>query len=127
MPPARAAVVGGVLIAVAVSVAIPTASLGLTSAKSELPAGVTAAALTAARSSEPVVLNGAQVPGWAQPAATGVAAPFPSGTSDESANGEPDIPGKGLRSAHNGTLVVPPDNPAIPDINPNQVAAYSWV
>lgn len=112
--------------AMAVSVANPTASLGLTSSRTGLATGATAAALTAARAAEPVVLNGSQVPGWAQPAATGVAAPYPSGTSDESQNGEPNVPGKGLRSAHNGTLVVPPNNPAVPNIDPNQVAAYSW-
>ena len=127
MPPARASLVAStaVLMTIAVSLANPTASLGA-GGGSGLPAGVTDAALTAARASEPVVLNGAQVPGWAQPAATGVAAPYPSGHRTSRENGEPNVPGKGLRSAHNGTLVVPPDNPAVPDINPNQVAAYSW-
>jgi hypothetical protein len=102
------------------------ASGGARAATVGLPTGVTAAAVSVARRSEPVVLNGAQIPGWAQPAAVGVAAPYPSGTSDESQYGEPALPGVGLRSAHNGTLVVPPDNPLVPRINPNQVAAYRW-
>ena len=89
--------------------------------------GVTSVAvpgLAAARGSEPVVLNGAQIPGWAEPAAIGVAATYPSGTSVEP--GEPNVPGSGLRSAHNGTLVVPPDAPGITPVDPNTVAAYSW-
>ncbi|HEX7355331.1 MAG TPA: hypothetical protein VF288_10925 [Mycobacteriales bacterium] len=85
---------------------------------------VSLAALAAARAAEPVVLEGSQIPGWAEPAATGVAAPFPSGTSQEP--GEPALPGVGLRSAHNGTIVVPPDLPGVAKIDPNTVAAYHW-
>src|SRR5947209_2221829 len=80
--------------------------------------------LGVAREAEPVVMNGAQIPAWAQPAAVGVGQPYPSGATDE---GQGSALGGGLRSAHNGTLMVPPDNPAVPDIDPGTVAAYSWV
>jgi len=66
-----------------------------------------------ARGVEPVVLTGAQLPGWSGPAADGVAAPYPSGALD------------GVRDAHNGTLVVPPAE-AQTGVNPDEVAAYSW-
>jgi hypothetical protein len=128
MRPARttAIIASTVALATAVAVAQPLAARAAGGSTGSLPNGVSTAALAAARDAEPVVLNGSQIPDWAQPAATGVAAPYPSGTSDESDSGEPAVPGKGLRSAHNGTLVVPPADPAILKIDPNQVAAYSW-
>src|SRR5687768_16698581 len=49
------------------------------------------------RASSPVVLTGAQVPGWSRLPATGEAQPYPSGT--------PAPLGDGVRSAHNGTIV----------------------
>jgi hypothetical protein len=70
-----------------------------------------------ARASEPVVITGAQVPSWSRAAATGLAAPYPSGSL--TADG-----GDGVRSAHNGVLTVPPD--ARTGVNPDQIAAYRW-
>lgn len=81
--------------------------------------------LRQARDAAPVVLTGAQIAQWAAPPAEGVAQPYPSGTTQES--GEPSsIPGVGVRTAHNGTLVVPPTPPGVTQVDPNQVAAYSW-
>ena len=75
-------------------------------------AAVAAGSTLAARSVEPVVLTGAQLIGWSSSAATGVANPYPSGALD------------GLRSAHNGTIVVPPDLRSGAPVE--QIAAYRW-
>jgi hypothetical protein len=72
--------------------------------------------IVSARANEPVILTGSQVPAWTRSAATGVAKTYPSGT--------PSPPGDGVRSAHNGTLAVPPD--ARTGVDPNRVAAYAW-
>lgn len=69
-----------------------------------------------ARDAEVVVLTGADVPAWSRAAATGVPAAHPSGF--------PKPVGDGVRSAHHGTLVVPPDARAGVDVN--RVAAYRW-
>ena len=73
-------------------------------------------AFDGARASSPVVLTGAQVPVWSRLAATGVAQPYPSGT--------PAPTGDGMRSAHNGTIAVPPD--ARSGVDPDEIAAYRW-
>jgi hypothetical protein len=78
-----------------------------------IPATAASPADVPARGVEPVVLTGAQLPGWSGPAADGVAQPYPSGALD------------GVRDAHNGTLVVPPTE-AQTGVDPDQVAAYSW-
>ncbi len=70
-----------------------------------------------ARASEPVVINGRDIPSWSRLAATGVAAAFPSGVTN--ADG-----GDNVRSAHNGTLTVPPDPRT--GVNPDQIAAYRF-
>jgi hypothetical protein len=57
----------------------------------------TPALLPASRDAVPVVLTGAQLPTWSRLAATGTPNTYPSGALD------------GVRDAHNGTLVVPPD------------------
>ncbi|MEY2426006.1 MAG: hypothetical protein QOI61_1578, partial [Actinomycetota bacterium] len=59
-------------------------------------------------------LLGAQLPAWSRSAATGTPRPFPSGTK----------PSRGPRSAHNGTLFVPPDTR--PGAPVDQVVAYRW-
>jgi hypothetical protein len=83
------------------------------------PAGPHAAAgpIVAARASEPVVLTGAQIPGWTRSSATGVAAAYPSGAPKSTG-------GDGARSAHNGILTVPPDTRT--GVDPDQVTAYRW-
>ena len=64
------------------------------------------------RTTAPVVMTGLQLPTWSRLAATGTPKPYPSGALlDE-------------RSAHNGTIVVPPDTR--PGVDPDKVAAYKW-
>src|SRR3954471_17281088 len=79
----------------AIAAVVPLASLVAPGAATR--AALPSDALSARRKAEPVVLTGAQVPSWSRLAATGAANPYPSGALD------------GLRDAHNGTLVVPPD------------------
>ncbi|HYP23596.1 MAG TPA: Ig-like domain-containing protein [Actinomycetota bacterium] len=62
------------------------------------------------RSVEPIILTGAQLPGWSGAPAEGVAEPYPSGAV------------VGERDAHNGQLVVPP---AV-GVNPDDVVAYAF-
>ena len=73
--------------------------------------------IVAARRSEPVVITGAQVPGWSRAAATGVLPPRPFGISSQ-------FGGDNARSAHNGILTLPPD--ARTGVDTDQVAAYRW-
>jgi hypothetical protein len=79
-----------------------------------LPSGPVTAAPTDApvRSVEPVVVTGAQLPTWSRLPAQGLSKPYPSGALD------------GVRDAHNGTVVVPPD--ARTGVVPEDVAAYRW-
>ena len=70
--------------------------------------------LEVARDASPIVLTGAQLPGWSRLPATGVAEPYPSGVQQVD----------GRRTAHNGTLTVPPD--AREGVPVDEVAAYSW-
>lgn len=67
----------------------------------------------AARYAEPVVLTGAELPGWSRLPATGAGAPYPSGSSVDR-----------IRSAHNGFVVVPPD--ARPAVAPERIVAFRW-
>ena len=62
------------------------------------------------RSVEPVVLTGAQLPGWSGAPAEGVAEPYPSGAL------------VGERDAHNGRLAVPP---AV-GVDSDHVVAYAF-
>ena len=65
-----------------------------------------------ARSVEPVVLTGADLPAWSGLPATGLANPDP-----------PHPPADGtFRHAHNGTLLAPPETGAPVD----EIAAYRW-
>jgi cephalosporin-C deacetylase-like acetyl esterase len=92
------------------------------------PVSAVKQALSAARDAEPVVLTGAQLPGWSVPAAQGVAEPYPSGVGAE---GELITEPTGLnkRDAHNGVLIYPA--PGTEDFAPtgvpvNEVAAYRY-
>ncbi len=78
------------------------------------PQAAVAGPVPVARDAAPVVLTGAQLAGWGGPAATGVAQPYPSGVQQVG----------GERTAHNGTLVVPPG--AGTGVPVDDVAAYSW-
>ncbi len=94
-----------------------------------VPPPASAGTITGARAAAPVVLTGSQIAGWSGPAATGVAAAYPSGVSNGSA-GAPDsgvpVPGAdGIRSTHNGRLTVPPAALQT-GVDPDRVAAYRW-
>ncbi|MFN2587789.1 MAG: Ig-like domain-containing protein [Actinomycetota bacterium] len=79
-------------------------------ASSLVPARAASPADAPERGVEPVVLTGAQLPGWSGPPAEGVAEPFPSGAL------------VGARDAHNGVLAAPP---AV-GVDPDHVVAYSF-
>lgn len=66
----------------------------------------------AARSAEPVVLTGADLPAWSRHAAVGSNLPWPSGALD------------GTRSAHHGLVQVPADARTGAPIE--NIAAYRW-
>lgn len=74
------------------------------------PASAASPADAPDRSVEPVILTGAQLPGWSGAPAEGVAEPYPSGAV------------VGERDAHNGQLVVPP---AV-GVDPDHVVAYAF-
>ena len=92
---------------------------GVTGAGLAGAAGPLDAVLPVERDVAPVVLTGAQLPGWSRLPATGVAAPYPGGSTTEDG-----APGDDVRSAHHGTLVVPPD-PRV-GVPVDEVAAYTW-
>jgi hypothetical protein len=78
-----------------------------------VPTSTTAAPTDAPnRSVEPIVLTGAQLPGWSGPASDGVSEPHPSGALQ-------------VRDAHNGTTFVPPKE-TWSTINPDEVVAFSF-
>ena len=108
--PSRRAVALGLLALTAVT------GGGLAAAAPALPTG---AVVPVDRDASPVVLTGAQLPSWSRLPATGVAQPYPAGST--SADGGP---GDDVRSAHHGTLVVPPD--ARTGVPVDEVAAYAW-
>ncbi|HYO60500.1 MAG TPA: hypothetical protein VEU29_01215, partial [Actinomycetota bacterium] len=74
------------------------------------PAGAASPADVPERSVEPIVLTGAQLPGWSGAPAEGVPEPYPSGAVI------------GERDAHNGRLVVPP---AV-GVDPDHVVGYAF-
>ena len=102
-----------------VAAAVPAAAL----TRSAAPAA--SGLLGVARDAAPVVLTGAQIPAWAAPPAEGLAKTYPSGANSESAS-EPGALYDGVRSAHNGTLVVPPTPPTVTKVLPDDVVAYAW-
>src|SRR6266571_4510428 len=92
--------------------------VGLVLGLSITPAGPAVAdpagPVVAARSAEPVVFTGSLLPQWSRVPAEGVANPYPSGATD------------GVRDAHNGTLVVPPDPLGRTGVDPNRITAFRW-
>ena len=69
-----------------------------------------------AREVEPVVLDGAQLPGWSGPQAEGIGNP---------ASGHNTVPGlKEVRDAHNGRVVAPPGGPV--GVPVDEIVAYSY-
>ena len=101
-------------ITVGAVLAAPLTVLGLTTATTAAAAPLSPQQ-EQARLAAPVIMTGAQFPSWSRLAAQGLAQPYPSGASQN---------GTGLRSAHNGTLAVPPD--ARSGVDPNRIAAYRW-
>ncbi len=89
------------------------------------PSGAIALATSAERRVEPVVLTGAQLPGWSVPAAEGVAKPYPSGVGE--AGGAPGMD-FASRDAHNGYLVYPATGDAViaGHVPVSEVAAYRY-
>jgi hypothetical protein len=80
-----------------------------------IPSSTTAAPTDAPkRSVEPIVLTGAQLPGWSGPASDGASQPYPGGALD------------GVRDAHHGTTIVPPEE-TWSTIDPDEVVAYNFV
>jgi hypothetical protein len=87
------------------------------------PVRLAAPALTVARDAAPVVLTGAQIPAWSAPAATGVAAPYPSGVTGKYSSQIPPAFGNyAIRTAHNGTIAPV----AKTGVATDEVAAYAW-
>src|SRR3954447_25914191 len=103
----RGFVVRGSLVVTAAAVLVPSAALA--------GGPVPKAGVHAARGSAPIVITGAQLPQWSRLPAEGVAKPYPSGATTT---------GDGVRTAHNGTIVVPRD--ARPGVNPDNVTAFRW-
>ena len=71
----------------------------------------------AARHAAPVVIEGRQLPTWSRLPAEGTPKPYPSGSNQ--------FGGDGVRDAHNGTIVVPPD-PRGQGVPVEDIAAYRW-
>ena len=90
--------------------ALVSGASALVLASSVVPAQAASPADVPERSVEPVILTGAQLPGWSGAAAEGVPEPYPSGALI------------GERDAHNGQLVVPP---AV-GVDPGSIVAYSY-
>jgi hypothetical protein len=91
------------------------AALAVGSLSVALPVSLQAALpddLLPTRATAPVVLTGSHLPAWSRLAATGTPNPYPDGAVT------------GERSAHNGTIVVPPD--ARQGIDPSLVAGFRW-
>jgi hypothetical protein len=82
--------------------------------------------LALARDAAPVVMTGAQIAQWAAPAAQGLAKTYPSGTNQEAGSSEPGQFYDPVRTAHNGTIEVPPTPPSVTQVLPQDVVAYSW-
>ena len=75
--------------------------------------------LADARAAEPVVVTGDRVADWSVPAATGQPATFPAGGSSDNPVGDQ------VRSAHHGTVVVPPGSQD-GGVPVGEVAAFRW-
>ena len=102
LPASRRLAVTGVALAIAAATLAPSAAVGAQGLVTEV-----------ARDAAPVVLEGRQLPTWSRLAAEGAPKQYPSGTAE------------GERSAHNGTVVIPPD--ARTGVPVEKIAAYSFV
>jgi hypothetical protein len=90
--------------------------LGAAAVAGAAPASADVAApFTAARGDAPVVLTGAQLPQWSRSVATGTSYPTSTASFD------------GVRSAHNGTVVAPPDPRDATAADPDAVTAWRYV
>jgi hypothetical protein len=118
----RARLSATISLAALFAAAVPAAALSVHPAQLNGTKAAANGPLGVARNAAPVILTGAQIPQWAQGAAAGVAKPYPAGT-----NKSTNQIGDNARTAHNGTIQVPPTNPAVKSVNPSDVAAYSWV
>jgi hypothetical protein len=99
-----------------VAAAVSLVVLGACALASATPASAAdTAPFTAARGDAPVVLTGAQLPQWSRSAAQGISYPTSTGSID------------GVRSAHNGTVVVPPDPRDATAANPDDITAWKYV
>ena len=98
------------LVLAAATLAVIAATLAPASA-----ADPAAGASTAARDAAPVILEGRQLPTGSRRAAEGTPKPYPSGAMTT---------GDGVRDAHNGTVVVPPD--ARSGVAVEKITAYRW-
>jgi hypothetical protein len=88
--------------------------LGASALAGAVPAAADAAApFTAVRGDAPVVLTGSQLPQWSRLAAVGTSFPTSTGSVD------------GVRSAHNGKIVVPPD--ARTGVKTDDITAWKYV
>lgn len=99
---ARRIAITGITAAIAAATLAPSAAGGAQGLVTE-----------SARRAAPVVVEGRQLPAWSRLAAEGTPKPYPSGATD------------GVRDAHNGTIVVPPD-PRGSGAPVEQIAAYHW-
>ena len=102
---ARRIAIAGITAAVAATTLAPSAAGGAQGLVTE-----------SARQAAPVVVEGKQLPAWSRLAAEGTPKPYPSGAGQT---------GDGVRDAHNGTIVVPPD-PRGSGAPVEQIAAYRW-
>ena len=100
----RRLIVTGTTLAVAAATLAPAAAVGAQDMAAE-----------SARHAAPVVVEGRQLPTWSRLAAEGTPKPYPSGAAQT---------GDGVRDAHNGTIVVPPDTREGAPVD--QIAAYRW-
>lgn len=97
------------------------------------PQGVVEELGSAQRDSEPVVITGDKIPGWAVPAAYGLPYPYPSGVGGDGEaiaelfDGFQDAVAIGVRSAHNGVLLYPgSDEVAQAGVDIRTIAAYRY-
>ncbi|MEX0836151.1 MAG: hypothetical protein WD010_08675, partial [Nitriliruptor sp.] len=105
--------------------AIPPEALGALGDLSSLvpedgPLGTVGDLVRPARDAEPVVLTGTALPAWSRSPATGTPATYPGGTDEQ--NGLGDL----VRSAHHGTIVVPPDPRDGTNAPVDAVTAWRW-
>ncbi len=105
--------------------AIPPEALGAIGELSSLlpddgPLGALGDLVRPAREAEPVVLTGTALPAWSRLPATGTPALYPGGTDEQNQIGDR------VRSAHHGTIVVPPDARDGSNAPVEAITAWRW-